>query len=588
MAVVYSQETVSSDVDRELLIYMIINDEVCKKVIPIMKLEYFKSPYCRFVFNEIKEYFVEFKKAPKVHIKDRFKDKEALMEHHKFTDLVGQLLMDLNEQYDDPDINADFVLTRARNFAQKRNNEIFIAKMEAATKKEKWDEVEKLRQEYRGVAKEIAGIFIPDEETTRSIFHDDEDEGEALFRLPGELGTLLKDFKRTKLYSFMAPLKRGKSWSLMQCALSAVEAKKKVLYFTFEMPPKEVWKDRMLNKIAMSSSEDQPVIFSALDCKKQQLGQCKMEEKSWHGELDLSSDQRKAALTVLSQDHIAGPVIREPQPSIKALDAKAEKQRIIDFYDSEFDRVEDYLRLSPHEMTYFMSNDLEPSKRNRVSAEPYKPCTYCKDKQLPGFEPTVFPAIMWPKHQTEEVAINALRRYNEMYRVEYRLRLVDMLGYTDTFADIHDRIEGCIDLYNFIPDVVIIDYLDIIAFERKPLSERDDSRWAAAKSLAKKYNVAVITANQGNRPSINKPYIEETDIAEDIRKGAWVDFMYGIAQSENEHECGIYNVSVLIGRGKKYWQGDRVFVISNYDVGNPIQAQTWDKKTYQKRFKHVK
>ena len=103
---------------------------------------------------------------------------------------------------------------------------------------------------------------------------------------------------------------------------------------------------------------------------------------------------------------------------------------------------------------------------------------------------------------------------------------------------------------NFIPDLIIIDYLDIM----KPDKSREQVRhqlndlWVWAKGLADSRNCLLVTASQTNRGAIRKPIVTMADFAEDIRKAANIDLGIAICQTTSDVKMGFARLVVIANR----------------------------------------
>ncbi len=131
--------------------------------------------------------------------------------------------------------------------------------------------------------------------------------------------------------------------------------------------------------------------------------------------------------------------------------------------------------------------------------------------------------------------------------------------------------------YGFIPDVIIIDYADIMAPERiysKDARQQINSTWLALRKLAQYTNTCVITGTQGNRNSFKKD-IEEDDTSEDIRKLAHVSRMIGINPGGKNKKDYNYTyekaysqrLNVLVDRHSKFDTENFVRVLTNFEIG---------------------
>ena len=109
-----------------------------------------------------------------------------------------------------------------------------------------------------------------------------------------------------------------------------------------------------------------------------------------------------------------------------------------------------------------------------------------------------------------------------------------------------------LELYeNFIPDVVINDYVDIMSLGGSDnIATRDklNNAYIMHKKLADERNILVATVSQANRQAIRKETMSMKDFAEDIRKAANVDLAIALVETDEEAESGIMRLWVLANR----------------------------------------
>lgn len=122
---------------------------------------------------------------------------------------------------------------------------------------------------------------------------------------------------------------------------------------------------------------------------------------------------------------------------------------------------------------------------------------------------------------------------------------------------------------NFVPDVVVIDYADLLESEKVAETRHQlDDIWAGLRRLALERNICIFTASQGNRGSANNDVSEES-VAEDIRKIAHVSRMIGINQNRKNRADQVYRVRVIADREGLSRQDD-LLVLSCLDIGRFI------------------
>jgi len=163
--------------------------------------------------------------------------------------------------------------------------------------------------------------------------------------------------------------------------------------------------------------------------------------------------------------------------------------------------------------------------------------------------------------------IEAIRiKYNRLCKGS--LRLITLPARSATMKDIDNHLSNLFLYEGFTPDVVVIDYADLIApAERQEHRHQLDQIWADCRKMAVERNIALLTVSQSNRGSANNDLSEES-ISEDIRKIAHVTMMIGINQSKSEHKNGLYRIGVLAKREGKL-DRSHVLCLSCLDIAKP-------------------
>lgn len=132
----------------------------------------------------------------------------------------------------------------------------------------------------------------------------------------------------------------------------------------------------------------------------------------------------------------------------------------------------------------------------------------------------------------------------------------------------------------FVPDVLIIDYLDIMNLEcyGTELRHQLNSAYKWAKGMADERNILVATASQVVRASLDRQRLGRKDAAEDIRKIANVDLALAIGRSPDQVKNGLATVSVVANRDG---QQDICTTISMcYAIGQTCIASTYGDKDF--------
>ena len=131
----------------------------------------------------------------------------------------------------------------------------------------------------------------------------------------------------------------------------------------------------------------------------------------------------------------------------------------------------------------------------------------------------------------------------------------------------------------YIPDVIIVDYADIMApSEKGDYRNQLDGIWKRLRGLAQKRKALVVTASQSGRSSIDRD-VDATDIAEDIRKIAHVTSMVSLNQTPQDIKNGVMKLKQLAIR-----DGEREFrqaiCLQCLSVGKPVLDSKFEDEVY--------
>jgi hypothetical protein len=124
--------------------------------------------------------------------------------------------------------------------------------------------------------------------------------------------------------------------------------------------------------------------------------------------------------------------------------------------------------------------------------------------------------------------------------------------------------------YNWVPDVVIVDYADLIA----PMPGKGEGRdqidycWKMLRSISQRYHLLMITASQTDAAAYSTDLIDRSNFSGDKRKLAHVTGMVGINQNDIEKERGMYRLNWVVLRESEFSRRKCVHVASCLDLAN--------------------
>lgn len=196
----------------------------------------------------------------------------------------------------------------------------------------------------------------------------------------------------------------------------------------------------------------------------------------------------------------------------------------------------------------------------------YRPCVACRG--TPDFQL----ATWYTTHKRDRMEFkNTMRKVKSislMFGDNFRLR--SFPANSANIIDIKAELDALEYMEEFVPDVIIIDYADILKPEDARVSDerhRANETWKMMKNMTDERHVLLFTATQGNRKSIDKKSMGQTDISEDIRKLAHIDMMYAISQTKQEKREGVMRISVIGARDDDFDEDLQVLVLQQRALG---------------------
>jgi len=461
----FKRSPVHIDHEKKILINMIVSSEFLCGILPVLKINYFKSRYSRILAKWIIEYYERYKESPKNVIEDIFFNKKNAIKDEDDAKLIGSLIANLSDEY--TTTNTKYLLDTAIEYLKKRSLEVLVEDVQTNIQSNNLLKAEQNITKYKRVTSNtIEDVDII--EDTDAIIKAFNEEKDSLFCFPGEMRDIFGFCNRGDFISFLAFTKRGKTWALlfsMECALTYGN---NVLFISMEMT-----REQVLRRIW----------------------------QSFTGRPKKSMD------------------VRIPY----------------------FEEVDD----GYFEIQYSLEHrEGFPLDRNGIERE---------QKRI------------------------------KKYLREGKAKLLNLPANSCSVEDLEAHFDILEYYYSFIPDVIFIDYADLIVVDKNmEYRHQIDYVWKNLRRLALERNICIFTVSQSNRGSINSDVSEE-NVAEDIRKLAHVTRMIGINQSRVDRRNSVFRMEVLSER-----EGEGVnkelLCLSCLDIGKfYIDALPIDKVLYDKK-----
>ena len=107
---------------------------------------------------------------------------------------------------------------------------------------------------------------------------------------------------------------------------------------------------------------------------------------------------------------------------------------------------------------------------------------------------------------------------------------------------------------DFVPDVIIIDYADILAPEntREEFRHAVNTTWKAMRKMSQDWHALVIAPTQADAASYKTETLSMQNFSEDKRKYAHVTGLLGLNQTPEEKEIGVMRLNWIVLRESKF------------------------------------
>jgi len=196
----------------------------------------------------------------------------------------------------------------------------------------------------------------------------------------------------------------------------------------------------------------------------------------------------------------------------------------------------------------------------------YRICTFCKDhvNYIQNFEAaTWFEKVDTPIYD-QLVTAKAKDSLNAFFKGRFKFKAYPR--YTASIEDIKTDL-GILEVTEgWVPDIIIVDYADILKPEPgSPTegTEKEDRSWIALAQLAGEKKALVISPTQVTKEGLDAHHLGTKHNARWIGKLGHIDAMITINQTESEKRCGVMRIGVMEHRHAEFYETDSCIVLQN-------------------------
>ena len=505
---------IDKQTEKQLLTGMIMSEKVLREIEGLYDPMLLEVPYVRTVGSWCRDYYKKYNTAPGEKIQDIFA--HALRNGEVDEDqgeLIEDFLTQLSEDFEqNPELNEDYLLDKTERHFKERSLKILSEDVSALVSNSEIEEAEALIGSYRLVERPKGSGVNPfeDEDVVREAFEEVE---KPLFTFPGAFGQAYNDqFIRDSFIGIQGPEKRGKTWWCIEFAIRALRSRCNVAFFSVgDMSERQMTRRLMIRLTGRSHLKKYcgTVLVPVPDCYWNQIDDCDYKERTCNF-------------------------------GVIDLDEDGEK------------------------LTYEEGKD-----------EGYVPCTECR-KEANGSDRRYRGAVWHKEEEVEPLTWREAADAGDKLMKRLGRKQFKLATYPNDTMNIHGiltQLEKWEAYEGFVPDVVIIDYADILAPEPKSAIEerhKQNTTWKALRKLSQVKHCCVVTPTQADADAHDRKLQTMKNYSEDKRKYGHVTCMFTLNQSPEEKRDGVMRIGQLVVRDDEFDILSTISILSCLRKGRPF------------------
>jgi len=501
-------------IERRIVTGMIVSKNYLDEIIGIFRPEFLQSDEGRTIAQWCLDYHSKYNDAPGKHIKDVLASKKQDGLPSQTITMLELLIESLSGDYNPKQFNMEFILAESEKYFRQRDLAILGEDLQDLSRAGEVLEAEKRLSTHSLLARNSSGAITvtdPDEVTIRQAFNDSR---ESLIQYPGAMGRFVNDeLTREALVGIMGPEKVGKTFLMLDMGIRALRSGSNVAFFEAgDMSENQLLRRIGIHQCKRSDLDKfcKPMWVPVMDCARNQIGACDLD---------------------FCRGDDAAPFAGE---TANILATKS-------FSDLKFAARE------------YPNHDV---------------CSVCVKKGLP------FYGALWLRYQDEVEPITWKEAHDAMIKLgrltRRRFKLYCYPNDTLRIEDVEAELDVLTRREDWIPDVVVIDYADIMRMDGRDERDKQNTLWKRLRSLSQKRKCLVLTATQASAKSYDQKSLKRSHFSEDKRKYAHVTAMLGIQQDDDEKRKGILRLNRLVVREDYFEEGSCVHILQRLEMGRPF------------------
>jgi hypothetical protein len=515
------EESIDVGLERRIVIGLIVSDDYIRDMYSKINIHLIESNTARIMIKWCLDFYEKYQKAPFRDIESIYFEqlKTGKLDEELAEEIEEDILPDLNDEYEAGGINAQYLSDQTVRYFNAKRLEKHSAEIDALIDDGKIEEAQTLANNFvkdSGYENET-DLDLGSDETLKRIEKAFNNTYETVFKYPRALGQYMNDqLVRGGFLCFFAPEKRGKTFWMLDMAVRAVRQKSRVAFFQAGDMTENQQLRRMCIHLAGRSDKEkysgkyfQPV----RDCVHNQLNDCNKKE-------------RQCDFGVLEHEF------------------------------SEAKDLRDGVTIEMLKEAYALDPD-------------YEPCHNCKEFNYSKW------GTAWIKEKDSGdplEAVEAVKVYKKFIgKNKPKFKLSTHPNGTLTVSDISAKLRLWESVDGFVPDLIIIDYADLLVSEiRSEYRHQQNDIWMRLRGLSQEKHCLLVTASQTDSQSYKSDTITRDHFSEDKRKLAHPTAIYGLSQDKHGREkmIGILRINE-IGNREGDESGKQVCVLQSLRTGKP-------------------
>jgi hypothetical protein len=468
------------------------------------------------------EYFDKYQEAPNKNLEGIYFSKMGSLPKDMAEEIEQEILPSLSEESTKTETDLEYLINQTKFHFASKHLEIHTDKITDLLKNGDLDAATALARSFKGITQEEdLTLNFASQNALRAVEKAFEEASTPLIYYPKALGKFLnRQLVRGGFVAFLASEKRGKSYLLMDMAIRGVRQKNKVAFFQAGDMTEGQQIRRFCIHLAKASDREEycgKMLEPVPDCMYNQLNLCEKKDR-----------------------------------------------------ESNFGVFED--KFNEKDIRYSVTySDLEEALKDNPD---YVPCRNCSDFRN---KKVGVPWVQWVDVKEPLDAKQAKRVFRRYFvKTNRQIMMSSHPNGTLSISKIKSLLNEWEMAHDFIPDIIIVDYADLLVSEVKEFRHSQNDIWKGLRNLSQEERggkqALVVTVTQADADSYDRNLLRLKNFSEDKRKYGHTTGFFGMNQDPDgrEKKIGLMRLNELMIREGECDTNNVVYVLQNLKRGQPV------------------